>query len=60
MTGTKIILIAAEISSLLCAILLVWMIALGEVENDIVKAFFTTMFIICAIVFQSMQQRIKW
>ena len=60
MTGTKVILIAAEIAALVCSLVLIWMIALEEVENDIVKAFITTMFIICAIMFQSMQQRIKW
>lgn len=60
MLGTKLILISAEISSILCAILLVWMICLGEVEGDEVKAFVITMFIIFAIMFQSMQQSIKW
>ena len=60
MTGTKVILIAGEISALLCAILLVWMICLGEVEADEVKAAFISMFIIAAIQLQSMQQRIKW
>jgi hypothetical protein len=60
MLGTKIILIAAEISAILCAILLVWMICLGDVEADEVKAFFISIFIIVAIMLQSFQQSIPW
>ena len=60
MNGTKIILITAEISSILCAILLVWMICIGEVEPDEMKAAFISMFIITAIMLQSFQQNIKW
>ena len=60
MLGTKIILIAAEIAAILCAILLVWMICLGEVEADEVKAAFVSMFIITAIMLQSFQQSIPW
>lgn len=58
--GTKIILISAEVSSMLCAILLVWMICFGNVEADEIKAFFISMFIICSVMFQAMQQNIKW
>ena len=60
MTGTKIILIAGEISAILCALILIWAICLGDVEADEVKAAFISMFIIAAIQLQSMQQRIKW
>ena len=60
MLGTKIILIAAEISAILCAILLVWMICLGDVEADEVKALCISIFIIVAIMLQSFQQSIPW
>lgn len=53
-------LITAEISAILSAILLVWMICLGEVEADEVKAFFISIFIIVAIMLQSFQQTIPW
>lgn len=60
MLGTKIILIAGEMSSILCALILTWAICLGEVEADAVKAAFISMFIVCAIMLQSMQQNITW
>ena len=60
MLGTKIILIAGEISSTLCAIILTWAICLGEVEADEVKAACISIFIIAAIQLQSMQQSIPW
>ena len=60
MTETKLILIAVEISATLCALLLVWVICLGEVETDAVHAFLISMFIIAAIMLQSMQQNIPW
>ena len=60
MLGTKIILIAAEIAAILCAILLVWMVCLGDIEADEVKAGFISMFIITAIMLQSFQQSIPW
>ena len=60
MLGTKIILIAAEIASIVCAILLVWMVCLGDVEADEVKAAFISMFIFTAIFLQAYQQDIPW
>ena len=60
MLGTKIILIAAEIAAIVCAILLVWMVCLGDVEADEVKAFFISMFIFTAIFLQAYQQDIPW
>ena len=53
-------LIAAETSAILCAILLVWMICLGDIEADEVKAFFISVFIITGIMLQSFQQSIPW
>ena len=60
MLGTKLILIAGEISAILCALILTWAICLGEVEADAVKAAFISMFVICGIMLQSMQQSIPW
>ena len=60
MLGTKLILIAAEIAAIVCAILLVWSICLKEVEADEIKAFVITMFIVVAIMLQSWQQSIPW
>lgn len=59
MRSVKSLLIAGEISALLCAIMLVWAVCLEEIECDVVTATFITMFIVCSIVLQSMQQEIK-
>lgn len=57
---TKLTLIAAELSCIILAISLIWAICLGEVEGDIIKAFYITVFVIASIMLQSCQQEIKW
>lgn len=59
MRSVKSLLIAGEISAVLCAIILVWAVCLKEIECDAVTATFITMFVVSAIVLQSMQQEIK-
>ena len=59
MRSVKSLLIAGEISALLCAIMLVWAVCLEEIECDAVKATFITIFVVSAVVLQSMQQEIK-
>lgn len=60
MLGTKIILIAGEISAILCALILTWAICLGKVEADEAKAACISIFVIAAINLQSLQQNIPW
>lgn len=60
MIGTKIILISAEISAILCAIILAWSIGLEETEPSVEKAFAESIFIIAAVGLQSVQQSISW
>ena len=59
MRSVKSLLIAGEIASILCAIMLVWAVCLEEIECDAVTATFITIFVVSAIVLQSMQQEIK-
>ena len=60
MNGTKIILITQEVCMIMCALLLVWGAMLGQFVLDETKAFFISMFIIAAVMLQSVQQSIKW
>ena len=57
MRSVKILLIAGEISAVLCAIISVWAVCLEEIECDAVTAIVITMFIICSVALQSMQKR---
>lgn len=57
MNGVKICLIAAEIVAILGAVAMVF--APQELEIS-VKAGFTLMFVISAVMLQSLQQDIKW
>ena len=59
MRSVKSLLITGEIAAVLSAITLVWAVCLEEIECDAVTATFITMFIICSIALQSMQQEIK-
>lgn len=57
MNACKIILITAELSAILCLVLL--QLVPTTCDTDI-KAAFTVMFALVAVVLQSCQQEIKW
>lgn len=58
MNGVKLLLIVAEVAAILCLVLLEF-VPSTNVE-PLTKATFSLMFAISAVMFQSMQQNIKW
>ena len=58
MKSTKVLLISAEISALICLFLLLFFSA--QSYFDYTRAAFACMFAVVAVMLQSMQQDIKW
>lgn len=60
MFQSKVLLISAEISALVCMALLFYMCVSGETEFDAPKALFALLCAGYAVMLQSIQQSIPW
>lgn len=58
--GAKVLLIAGEISALMCTLILLFGFASQSVECDYVNAAMCFMLVVSVLMLQSLQQTIPW